>query len=189
MGCALVGMLQPAEGEDYGTMKQLPEKQSKKDSIEEEIIGKEHFILKSLIFIGIVLCFAYLLPLPSPVYRYFFYFILIGYLIDAWYNGTAFRSYGVSSHGLTEYVFGRKKHFWSWSLVQQIGRQQDSIAYDYFGKKHGVIITLHGAPLFDPAKKTGSKAYYHEWRPLVLYVNRADKSIPVLEKYYGKLDY
>ena len=53
MGCAMVGMLQPAEGEDYGTMKQLPEKQSKKDSIEEEIIGKGYLLF----------------PPASPVFR------------------------------------------------------------------------------------------------------------------------
>ena len=170
-------------------MKHLLEVQNKREAAEEEIVGKQHFVLESLIFTGIMVGVPQLLTMPHPAYRYFFYFVVVVYFVDVLYNGTAYRSYGVSSRGLTEYVFGRRKRHWSWNLVEQIGRQKDAIAYDYFGTKRGVIITLHGAPHFDPSKNKGSKAYYHEWRPRVLFVNNAKDSVSVLEKYYGKLDY
>ena len=97
-----------------------------------------------------------------------------------------FSYYGITSKGLTEYRFGRKRRIIEWKQVIQVGRQLDNLAR---GATEGVIVTLQGAPKYTKHTKIRSFRYFLACRPNVLYIYDYHKTMPILQKFYGNADY
>ena len=97
-----------------------------------------------------------------------------------------FSYYAVSSKGLSEYRFGKKKRLIEWREVTQVGKQLDALGH---GAICGVIVTLRGAPNYTRNTKLSSFRYFLAHRPNVLYVYDYEQSISVIESYYGPPDY
>lgn len=99
------------------------------------------------------------------------------------YEKSVWYYYGVSKKGLNEYYFFKYVRTIPWSRIVQAGVQRDRT------RNLGLIVTLDSAPLWDTNRRKGSKAYWRQYRPHVLYIWYFRKARPVFEKYYGKLDY
>lgn len=186
--------MEPAEGAEIRmfayTKKRDKEHCHPKD---EFYIGKAYhnpFILQLLPGIGIVVeCFlernGYINDnlfvehgyLKMMIALFIIVFIYNCYEKSVWYY------YGVSEKGLNEYYFFKYVRTIPWSRIAQVGVQQDST------RNLGLIVTLDSAPLWDTNRRKGSKAYWRQYRPHVLYIWYFRKARPVFEKRYGKLDY
>ena len=159
---------------------ETPEKRKK-----EEIVGKLCYINYFLILIalGLIACAVWIPALKSNALRCY----LISALVLAFeLYARPFSYYGLSETGLTEYRHGKKRRCISWSSVLQVGAQLDKLG---IGGISGVIISLQGAPKYTKWVRMSSFRYYVKYRPNVLYVYNREKSLPIIEKYYGPADY
>ena len=154
---------------------------------QEEIIGKQPSIIVGVWLLGgIMIAVPYVLPLSAIEKQriIIYWFGVACYFILIIFSRRIYHYYGVSKVGLTEYLFGRKKRFIPWSRVRQIGAERGPAKTG----SAGVVVTLEGAPLFPFGQKKTHFGYLQNW-PCVFVINDFQKSAPIIEKYYGKLDY
>lgn len=94
------------------------------------------------------------------------------------------RYFGVTGKGINCYIFGIKFRHIPWTQITQIG-----IGYARgFNASPFVILTLKGCPKFVPGRDYGGK-YISKHPFKTVTIHEARTSQPVLEKYYGPLDY
>ena len=155
----------------------------------EEIIGKDYARVVALLVAACVCFGASFLQIEALQAHHrlelrLLAAFVIGFLL---YDRSLYYCYGVNKEGLTEYCFGKIIRRIPWEDIRQIGIQQDHFIRG--DSSRGIIITTTMAPEVPCEQKSGSKAYYRQYRPYVLFVNEYRKSAEVLERYYGRFDY
>ena len=157
------------------------------EPVHDEIIGKQTSVIVAVwILGGLLISVPYVIPL-SPIEKQRIYIWWLGvacYFAYIIFSRRIYYYYSVSDAGLTEYFLGRKKRFIPWSQIRQIGAERGPAK----AGSAGIVVTLIGAPLFAYGQKKTHWGYLHQW-PNVFIINNYTKSAPIIEKYYGKLDY
>ena len=151
----------------------------------ETLVGKRCLInyLLVVLFCALVPC-AFFVPFMVP---HRFTYLVFSVMMLSWEAVVRpFSYYGVSAEGLTEYRHGKKQRIIPWDTVIQVGVQLDRLGR---GSAAGIIVTLAGAPYYTKSTAMRSFQYYMTYRPKVIYIYDQEQSRPVIEQYYGPLDY
>ena len=151
-----------------------------------EFVGKA---FDTVIVVGI--CFAVSVGLyfssEEEKYRLLSLFVAAAAAIGLIAEKPIWYYYGISDKGLYEFFLFRYRRMIPWSEVKQIGIEARRFGSQ--GTVRGLIVTLSGAPEWPVWKMSGSRSYWRKHYPFVLYINNYNKSVSIIQKYYGKMDY
>lgn len=114
--------------------------------------------------------------------------VIGGIAVDLYlfFNGS--KSLYIDEDGLSVFHFGIRTRYVLWSSVDQVGT-------GHTGAGVAIVITLKGGKRFEVYKKSGALRDadifegIHPKTCLVIGKNKVDKARPLVEKYYGKLDF
>lgn len=109
--------------------------------------------------------------------------IIVLYLVD--YGS---KSLCINENGVTVFHFGIKTRHVPWSNVDQVGMGRTAAGA-------AIVITLKGGKRYEIYRKSGSARdadifeLFHHKSCLVIEKYKSDRARPLVEKYYGKLDF
>ncbi|MBS1402258.1 MAG: hypothetical protein HPZ79_04640 [Oscillospiraceae bacterium] len=90
------------------------------------------------------------------------------------------RYFGINANGISQYCLGIRYRFTAWDQIDQIS------SYHY--KDIVLVVSLKGCKRFSEAKLTDVYLLSHPIKVFTIY-NHVKKALPLINQYYGPLDY
>lgn len=90
------------------------------------------------------------------------------------------RYFGINANGISQYCLGIRYRFTAWDQIDQIS------SYHY--KDIVLVVSLKGCKRFSEAKLTDVYLLSHPIKVFLIY-NNVKKALPLINQYYGPLDY